>query len=229
MPMSRAKQRFPLYVCIIAANPLAEKFLSGILAAKTLIEVVSLEFVSGQRATHNNPPVFLIDNFGLPLPLSEYLRRLRYQYFESKYMVLDRQLTKEQIFRLLWLGIDGFLVYEDVSQTLLAAIQSVASGNIWIPREILREFVQRAKEAKGDASGKVEALTFRETQIIELIKRRLSNKEIAETLQIRESTVKFHVSNIFSKLQVASRHEILEAGPGSGLRMLIPNPAGVEG
>jgi DNA-binding NarL/FixJ family response regulator len=227
--MSNAKGRPPLHVCIIEANPLAEKHLVGILRAGASIQAVDLELVTNGTAAKFAPPIFLIDNCSLPLPLSEYLRRLRYRCGESKYMVLDRRLTKEQIFRMLWFGIDGYLAYDDVSRLLVTAIQSLASGNIWIPREILRDFIKSAKESKEGGSNRPEGLTFREAQIIELVNRRLSNKEIAEALRIRESTVKFHLSNIFSKLQVGSRHDILEATPSLGMRKLIPNPATAGG
>lgn len=51
-------------------------------------------------------------------------------------------------------------------------------------------------------------MTAREAQILELARQRLSNKEIAIKLNIEVSTVKFHLSNIFSKLQIASRSEL---------------------
>jgi DNA-binding NarL/FixJ family response regulator len=51
-------------------------------------------------------------------------------------------------------------------------------------------------------------ISQRESQVIDLVKRRLSNKEIGEVLNIRESTVKFHLSNIFSKLQVKNRSDL---------------------
>jgi DNA-binding CsgD family transcriptional regulator len=57
-----------------------------------------------------------------------------------------------------------------------------------------------------------QGITQRESQVIELVKRRLSNKEIAEILKIKESTAKFHLSNIFSKLQVNRRSELQDKG-----------------
>jgi DNA-binding CsgD family transcriptional regulator len=53
-----------------------------------------------------------------------------------------------------------------------------------------------------------QAITQRESQILELVKRRLSNKEIGAVLNIQESTVKFHLSNVFSKLRVSRRSEL---------------------
>ena len=52
-------------------------------------------------------------------------------------------------------------------------------------------------------------MTPREIQVLHLVRRRLSNKEIAQLLAICESTVKFHVSNILGKLQVGSRQDLL--------------------
>jgi DNA-binding CsgD family transcriptional regulator len=73
-----------------------------------------------------------------------------------------------------------------------------------------------------DESTTGQGITQRESQVIELVKRRLSNKEIGAILNIQESTVKFHLSNIFSKLQVNRRSELQDKGQVSEIwRKLI--------
>ena len=62
--------------------------------------------------------------------------------------------------------------------------------------------------------------TARENEILELVRVRLSNKEIAELLQIRVSTVKFHLSNILSKMQAKSRRD-LRAVPSEQLWKML--------
>jgi LuxR family maltose regulon positive regulatory protein len=63
-------------------------------------------------------------------------------------------------------------------------------------------------------SDRVEGFTWRERRIIELVKRRLSNKEISAILGVSEGTVKFHLSNIFAKLGVRDRHHMIEVTSG---------------
>ncbi len=69
-------------------------------------------------------------------------------------------------------------------------------------------------------------LTPRESQILELVKRRLSNKEIAGIRRVQESTVKFHLSNIFSKLRVPNRQALIDT---DGTRLGWPGLALLNG
>ncbi len=201
-----------LAVCLIEQNPLALEFVSGILHQDPSISVLGTEALATRTDKPSATIIFVVDNCGLPLPLSECLRRLRFHYPAAKYTILDRELSKEDLLRLLWLKIDGFVPYGEVPRTLLAALHSVAQGNIWISREVLREYVQCAREARWGNSSRLESMTNREIQILELVGRRLSNKEIADILHVRESTVKFHLSNIYSKLQISNRHDIIRGG-----------------
>jgi DNA-binding CsgD family transcriptional regulator len=92
-----------------------------------------------------------------------------------------------------------------------------------MPREILSEYVQCAREGHLRSSSQLESMTARETQTLELVKRRFSNKEIADILHVQESTVKFHLSNIYSKLQVSGRRDLIQDGPDrSGFVQLLP-------
>jgi len=203
----------PVPVCLIEQNRLAYEFVCGILQKDPSISVVGVEALAGRTNGKSPAPIFVVDNCGLPLPISECLRRLRFQYPQSKYIVLDRDLPKEDLLRLLWLRIDGFLPYGEVPGKLLEAIRSVARGNIWVSRTILLEYVRCQGEAREKNSSHIESMTTREAQILELINRRLSNKEIANFLGIQESTVKFHLSNIYSKRQVSGRYDIISERP----------------
>jgi len=93
------------------------------------------------------------------------------------------------------------LVFKDASPgDLCRAIRAAAAGHIAIEPRVAAKLVEdlRAPET-------VEALTERETQVMRLLARGLSNREISETLDIGEKTVKTHVSSILSKLRLPSR------------------------
>jgi DNA-binding CsgD family transcriptional regulator len=66
-------------------------------------------------------------------------------------------------------------------------------------------------DAARHASGSGDALTDREHEVLHLLERRLSNKEIASILRITERTVKFHVGNILDKLNLRSRQQVFAA------------------
>ena len=221
--MLRTTGKRPLSVCFIEQNPLALEYLSGILQKDSAIGILPIETLIPRNDTESPSPIFVVDICGLPLPLSECLRRVRFHYPESKYLVLDHELCKEDLLRLVWTRIDGFLSYPEVPRSLLAAIHSVALGHIWLPRVVLSEYVQCAPVAQSRGTSRVEGMTTREIQILELLKRRLSNKEIADILCIRECTVKFHLSNIYSKLYVTGRHDLIkDNSERSGFEQFLP-------
>jgi DNA-binding NarL/FixJ family response regulator len=215
--------KVPLPVCFIEQNPLALEYLSDILEKDSSLGILRIETLAARSDKESVSPIFVVDNCGLPLPLCECLRRLQFHYPEAKYMVLDRELRKEDMFRLLCTRIEGFLSYGEVPRSLLTAIHAVALGTIWIPREILSEYVHCAREARSKSPSHLNSMTARETQILELLKRRLSNKEIADILHVQESTVKFHLSNIYSKHQVSSRRDLIQdASDRSGFGQFLP-------
>ena len=221
--MPRGAQSGALPVCLIEQNPLGLEFLLSLLRNDPSIRFVRIQDLKGQGEKGKAAaPVIIVDNSGLPLPLSECLRRLRATNPDAKYIVLDHELPREDLLRLLWIKIDGFLTYDGVPRSLLPAVHSVAEGHIWIPRDVLREYVQRGQELRRKDSSGLETMTRRESQVMELVKRRLSNKEIAEVLRIRESTVKFHLSNVYAKLQIGSRQDVIESGQQNHALGLLP-------
>ncbi len=222
--MSRSPSKKALTVCFIEHNPLALEYLLSMVRKDPSIEVEAMEG-GGVRSRKESPSrLFIIDSGGLPLPLSECLMRLWPEYPDARYLVLSHELARRDLLRLLGFKIDGFLSYREVPRSLLAALHSIAGGNIWVPREVLREYVHGARQARQKNSPFTDRMTAREIQISELIERRFSNKEVADILRIQESTVKFHLSNIYSKLQVGGRHGLIRERQGPvALQTLLPS------
>jgi DNA-binding NarL/FixJ family response regulator len=131
---------------------------------------------------------------------------------QSKFMALltAEKATEEEMLRLVYEGIDGCLALTELyGQEFPKALQSIMSGNLWIPHHILREYIRQTNFLLNSQLRPDPRLTARENQAFRLMIRRLSNKEIAAVLGISERTVKFHISNIFSKLKVQDRRELL--------------------
>jgi RNA polymerase sigma factor (sigma-70 family) len=99
---------------------------------------------------------------------------------------------------------------------LLEQLRGLTRGEAVVSRRmaarILEEFQKWDKRMQSDI-----ALTQRETEILELVTARLSNKEIAERLNISEYTVKNHIKSILRKLHLRSRHEAAAFGLARGL------------
>lgn len=109
----------------------------------------------------------------------------------------------ELIYSAVKAGVAGYLLKDCTADELAVAIRDVVAGKTTITLDMMRA-VLRAAENSG---GREYQLSEREREVLRLVARGLSNRQIAHDLVLGESTVKFHVSNILSKLSVATRAE----------------------
>ena len=199
----------PIHVGLVVFHSLAAHHLAELVRVNKMVPVVLTDhvkiahlFPAGQRV------VVLIDLWGLPLPLTEYLDRLAAAIPGCAFLALDSAKPEIEVARLLHSGIAGFITHSESSQVLGAAIEAVAAGRIWASREIIRIYVELTSQRFTVSSG-VEMLTARENQVLELLRKRYSNREMAQVLRISESTVKFHVSNVLMKLKAHHRRDLV--------------------
>jgi len=112
--------------------------------------------------------------------------------------------------RLFYWGVDGFLDLHERWQTELpAAVRRILAGQFWVPQEVLAVYIKQVRGFLEEQGSLTHSLTAREIQVLQLLMRSLTNKEISAALRIGERTVKFHVSNILSKLHVEDRRGLL--------------------
>ncbi len=205
--MSRAISQTPVAVCCVTENCLVQAYLLGLLRANSRFRLLNWERYARVSPTGWQDTVFVIDQCGLDIPLCECLKKLRSVFVNPKFLVLDYEKSRQEILRLLIMGTQGFVAHSTVSEVLSRAILRVAAGQLWVPPEVLQEFLcEIGHILRKDLQR--QTTTPREGEILELIRKRLSNREIADLLKIRVSTVKFHVSNIFSKMHATSRREL---------------------
>ena len=208
--MSRIASQAPLRVCSVGQNCLAEAYLRQLLYADRHLRAFSVrEYARLSPASRKNI-VFVIDQCGLEIPLCECLRQLREDCLNAKFLVMDHEKPREEIVRLLFMGAHGYVPHADVSGTLIRAILFVAAGHLWVTPEVLHNFLSEVGSVLRKDARARQTTTRREDEILELVRRRLSNREIANLLQIRVSTVKFHLSNILSKLHARNRHDLTD-------------------
>lgn len=129
--------------------------------------------------------------------------------------VLPRGLGPAEARRLLDAGLDGVVLEERVDDALLPTLHSVSAGQVAVPGELRRAL-------------STPALSAREKQVLAMAIMGCPNAEIAQRLHLTESTVKGHLSSVFRKLGVRSRHEaaaaVLDGRAGLGLGILEIDP-----
>lgn len=127
-------------------------------------------------------------------------RAIRRELPDTEVIALTSVLEDQQVFGAVRAGAVGYLLKNTEADELTRAIKAAAAGQVQLSPAISARLL---REVRAPASP--EALTERETDTLRLLAQGLSNKEIAQTLQIGEKTVKTHVSNILAKLNVPSR------------------------
>ena len=117
---------------------------------------------------------------------------------EPSARIIDLTIHKgdDAVYRALQAGAKGYLLKNVAGDELLAAIRKVHAGESWIPPEIAERMAARLLQVP---------LSAREIEVVKLIAQGLSNKRIADHLQLGESTVRTHVASLMTKLGADNR------------------------
>lgn len=177
------------------------------------LEVVA-EAEDGEQAIQMveqlRPDVVLMD-IALPgLNGIEATRQIKRSHPSVIVLVLTAYDNEEFIFAILEAGAAGYLLKNVRGQELLNAIRSVYEGESVLHPTIARKVLRRLKPERREVDRKkLQLLTRRELEVVQLGGQGLSNKEIANELSLGERTVQTHWRNIFAKLDVSSRVEAI--------------------
>lgn len=101
----------------------------------------------------------------------------------QKRLILDAQLSDDDLCSLLNHGVDGFVPYAQVRQALPGAIRAVANGHVWVPLRVLEHYVSYVQQLSQGRRKIHQELIHRETEILQLLQQKLSNKEISSHWQ----------------------------------------------
>ncbi|MGZ4359051.1 MAG: response regulator [Gaiellaceae bacterium] len=193
-----------------------------ILTAEPDIEVVG-EAGDGREAievaTAVSPDVVLMDIRMPNLDGIEATRRIARGERSPRVLILTTFDLDEYVYEALRAGASGFLLKDAGADELLHAVRVVAAGEALLSPSITRRLIEdyaRRPPAREQPAALVE-LTPRELEVLRLIARGLSNREIARDLVVGDATVKTHVARIFTKLDLHDRAQAVVLAYESGL------------
>jgi DNA-binding NarL/FixJ family response regulator len=139
----------------------------------------------------------------------EVLRELGPAKATCRTVLLTAAITDEEVLEALQLGAQGIVLKESDPETLLECVRRVHGGEQWIDRETMTRAVGRATSRESAAREASRILTPRETEIVLMVAQGLRNRSIGERLSISEGTVKIHLHNIYEKVKVNGRLELV--------------------
>lgn len=117
-------------------------------------------------------------------------------------------------------GASGFLLKDARPESLIEAVRTVAAGDALLDRAVTRSVVERfaaMPAPRPELAARLEQLTAREREVLVLLTRGMSNREIAERLVLSEGTVKTHVLRVLRKLELRDRVQAVIFGYDAGL------------
>ena len=153
-----------------------------------------------------NPELVLMD---IQLPNMsgvDCVARLKELLPEVRAIMVTVYEDPDRIFRALRAGASGYLLKRSTPEEVLNAMNEVRQGSGAMSGEIARKVIGYFRE-QAETTMKVESLTAREREVLELVVSGLSNKEIADRLSVTVDAVRFHLKHIYQKLHVHSRTE----------------------
>ena len=126
-------------------------------------------------------------------------------------LLISEPLSLEFLCGLVLLGLKGFVLYDDIDRSLTEAIRALSRGNLRLPSAVVSQAIAIRGKRSGFDNNTDLKITRSETALIRVLSMgRLSNKELADALNISERTVKFHLSNLFRKLEVHDRYSLTD-------------------
>jgi DNA-binding NarL/FixJ family response regulator len=210
-------------VLIVDDDDLMRAGLRGVLSSDPAIEVVG-EAGDGREAAYRTrllrPDVVLMDVRMPDLDGISATRELLATFPEARVVILTTFEQDDYIFGALTAGASGFLLKRTRPEELIAAIHTIAAGDSLLSPSVTSRVIERMAgqpTLDGARDPRLAELTPRETEVLELIARGLSNGEIAAELVIGESTVKTHLKRVLAKLQVRDRVQAVIFAYESGL------------
>jgi DNA-binding NarL/FixJ family response regulator len=208
-------------ICLIIADdhPVVRTGLRGMLAGQSDFEVVG-EASTGTEAvalaTRLRPAVVLMD---LRMPEMDgvtAIAHIKAQQPETHVLVLTTYDTDADILRAVEAGATGYLLKDVPREELFRAIRAAARGETVLAPAVATRLVGQVRTPPE------EALSAREIEVLSLVARGASNKEIGRQLHISEATVKSHLIHIFGKLGVADRTAAVTTALKRGILRLEP-------
>ena len=215
----------PIRVLLVDDQQLVRTGFRMILADEPGVEVIG-EAVDGQGAIdvvrRLGPDVVVMD---IRMPVMDGVEATRRivadPAIEARVLVLTTFDADEYVLEALGAGASGFLLKDVAPEDFVAALRTIAAGDALlapsVTRRLLDRFRDRLPGRPDERHARLKELTERETGILKLIARGLSNREIADHLVLAEPTVKTHVSHVLLKLELRDRAQAVVLAYEAGL------------
>jgi two-component system NarL family response regulator len=191
----------PIKILIVDDHPVVRAGLTSMLATQAQLEVIGTAS-SGDEAIEMlqqcNPDVILLDLRMPGMNGIDTLVAMKNLQSNVRVIILTSFETDEDIYRAVQAGAQGYLLKDTLLREMVEAIRAAHAGKKYFPRPIASRLAERMMRTN---------LTTREIEILKMLAKGPTNKQIGRALGISDHTVRNHVNSILEKLEVSDRTE----------------------
>ncbi|HJW90049.1 MAG TPA: response regulator transcription factor [Anaerolineales bacterium] len=222
----------PIRLMLVDDHDIVRTGLKSFLQTQEGLQVVA-EASSGAealvRALEVSPEVVVMDITMPEMDGLEATRRLKALYPQCNILALTVHEDKQYLFEMMLAGASGYITKHVAAEELVAAIRSVAAGNVYLQpalaRWLLEDYrrllaqapAEKPEEAGQEREKDLEVLSKREQQVLEAVAQGMTNSQIGEELGISPKTVARHRERIMNKLNLHSCTELVKFAIRTGL------------
>lgn len=183
---------------------------------RSVFRIISFEEVLSRRNLgREHRAVLLVDRAALPGAWVENLGPIQRSCPDAPILVIGKPANERELLGLLSAGAKGYVAYSDIPRHLARAIEHVSRGHVWLQQDAIDRLSQYTLTQGMCHPTGPSGFTPHEMIVLNLLQRRLSNKEIASVMAITERTVKYYLKNIYTKLGVHDRYSAADLARAS--------------
>lgn len=211
---ARALQK-KIRVLVIAHRDL---FVDGIISTLEAVEEeVQLTCVEpGEPCTSHfageYPDLLLLQDKSKPDAFEDFVREMVDGFPEMRLFVFGHSMSEERLYRVIQAGAHGYINDKMNSEHMINALTAVRNGGYWVERHIMERFITDRSLVEGVQSRVMalsERLTSREIEVLELIMKGMTTREIAERVFLSDQGVKAHLTTLFRKFDAKNRSQLI--------------------
>lgn len=209
-------------VLIVDDDPLVRSALSHFVSRDPEVDVIgeaetgleAIEFLEKDR-----PDVVMMDVQMPEMNGIEATRAIAGRWPDVRILAVTTLDGSDTVLPMLSAGASGYLLKDSSAESILAGVHDIYNGASSLSPRIASMLVQHVRDDATTRTGveELEALTDRESEVLERLSQGMSNAEIAQSLIVSEGTVKAHLGRIMAKWQVRDRVQILVTAAQAGL------------
>jgi DNA-binding NarL/FixJ family response regulator len=209
-------------VLIVDDHEVVRRGLRGMLSGERDLQVVGEAAEGGEALAvcrRERPDVVLMDVRMPGMDGLEATRVIKHEFATTSVLMVTMQEDPDYLYEAVQAGASGYLL-KDASRTeLLRAVRGVLAGEPLLSQKMAGQLLRRlaAESGAGSSATTTEQLTPRELEVLRLVARGQTNREIGESLGLASGTVKVHVQHLIAKLGVSDRTQAAVRGVELGL------------